>query len=142
MYLSDYDKGWVEALIDGEGWIGMVTRKGGLKGWSVRCLIANTNLFLLERAQKILGGQIQIARGRERIGRKTLYWLTLSSGQIGKIFSELNLIVKESQRKLVLEAIPLLAERRAISRNAGDLNRIRLQEIVSELHLLNKRGLK
>lgn len=54
--LSEYEKGWVSALIDSEGHFAFC--HNAKYSWQ-KIVIANTNLPLLVKAQSLLGGHIQ-----------------------------------------------------------------------------------
>jgi len=63
MILSDFDRGWLIGLLDGEGWIGLLKMKDSKSklGFRLKPIIsvANANRELIEKAQKILGGYIE-----------------------------------------------------------------------------------
>lgn len=58
---SDFDKGWLSALIDGEGYVGITKERYPMLH------IANTNRELMLQAQELLGGNLyHIKRKKER----------------------------------------------------------------------------
>src|SRR6266540_3207065 len=55
--MTDYDKGWISALIDGEGCLHWERDKRINRKYPI-ITIGNTNFVLLLRAQKLLGGKL------------------------------------------------------------------------------------
>jgi LAGLIDADG DNA endonuclease family protein len=101
--IPDYDRGWIIALIDAEGSLGI--QKNGypmLQIW-------NTNLKLLKDAQSIISGALhQIKTGKS--SRKPCYRLTMNKTLLSWLLPQIELIEKETQRKKILRL--LYAKRR------------------------------
>jgi len=94
----DYDRGWIVALIDGEGSLGV--QKNGypiLQIW-------NTNLKLLKEAQSIIGGALQQVKTGE-LSRKPCYRLTMNKTLLSWLLPQIELIEKETQRKKILRLL-------------------------------------
>ena len=73
--LSEVDSAWLAALIDGEGCLTKTKRKGRF----VWCLtIANSNLPLLEKAQKLMGEHAHIYLEKRQQPRGICYKLPLN----------------------------------------------------------------
>ena len=96
--IPDYDRGWIVALIDGEGSLGV--QKNGypiLQIW-------NTNLKLLKEAQSIIGGALQQVKTGE-LSRKPCYRLTMNKTLLSWLLPQIELIEKETQRKKILRLL-------------------------------------
>lgn len=104
--LTDYERGFLEALIDGEGSISLIkhNKKKLRRGFAWHCSVAigNDNRKLLEKAQRIChGGHLNPEYG-------THYTLQLGIKVMKEILPQLDLIVKREQSILILWAIELL----------------------------------
>lgn len=135
---TDYTKGWIEALIDGEGSLSLVkeTRPLFAAGctYKPRLNIGNKNLGLLKRAQSIIsGGCIVHSRKRE------IYLLDISANGLRRLLPQITLIVKERQRLLLLEALEILSKRKGGRGQPSPLRTERLKEIYQEIRKLNGR---
>ena len=96
--IPDYDRGWIVALIDGEGSLGI--QKNGypiLQIW-------NTNLKLLKEAQSIIGGALQQVK-TGKLSRKPCYRLTMNKTLLMWLLPQIELIEKEGQRKRILRLL-------------------------------------
>ena len=126
--LSDYERGWVSGIIDGEGSINVVwhlrtrgrLRKNGTRAPinllnyprpSMRLTVTNTNHSLLEEFQEITGvGTIHNKKSKRALLKRQGYtYQTSQHSQIKGILSQIRLIAKEDIRKLSLELIELKA---------------------------------
>ena len=139
--MNDYDLGWLSALIDGEGSIGMRKNHSAVhrRGFSWRPLleIGNTDVNLLEAATSIVGGGT-IRRHKPKSERcRPYYMVVIGANLLRQVLPEIHLITKEQHRLLLLEALDLLAEHSSWGRTPHD---IRLEEIYKELRRLNRRG--
>lgn len=143
--LTDYERGWLEALIDGEGSLSLFSdrRPHQKLGCSFKPTLAigSNDRPLVERARTIINaGSIRPNRAAARMN--VLWQYTLQSNGLRWLLPQLSLLLKERQRVLLLEALDLLA-----ARNGGqglwhrDPNSgARLLEIKSEMTRLNRRG--
>jgi len=145
--LSDYERGWVESLIDSEGTLGLYKNKhkppktkGRSFQWWVRCFVGNTNKEFLEKAQQIIGGRI--TERKTRGNRKKSFVLELSPNNLRVLLPQLLLVAKERQRKLIVEALVLIQEHKfGRCRWYGTPNDGRLEEIWQEMKELNRKGI-
>lgn len=106
--LTNYERGWLEALIDGEGCLEVraeKTKNG--ERYYCRLKIGNTCRPLMEKAKEICGeGQISVyVRPHPR---RVSYTFSLSHRALRRILPQLSLIVKETQQDCVLKALKLL----------------------------------
>ena len=99
--LTDYERGFIEAMIDMDGSISMSRRKRGL----VRCQVIfnNNSLELIEKVQRILGTYMKpvIKKGSKN------YKISFGSGICRWLLPQLRLTAKEEKRKLVLKFLSL-----------------------------------
>ena len=141
--LSDYQKGWLEAAIDGEGSLYFVknkdesTRRGFV--WKVIVEIGNTNIAFLEKARDTCGGgtPVKPSKGKSPNWKphwKQMYYWYMKNPQIEGILPQLNLIIKSEHVWLILEALDLLKEHTAWHTP----NDVRLEQIYLALKELNK----
>ena len=135
--LTEYVRGWLSALIDGEGSLTLACHRarGSNMGWWRPLLdIGNTNLDLLKTAQRLIGaGNISYHRGK--LNHKDWYLLEVTSGGLRVVLPQLGLIVKEKQRLLLIEALKLLE-----NKHGRDRRDERLSEIWTEMKCLNRKG--
>jgi len=138
--LSDYERGWLEALIDSEGCIGLckikMRRLDRGSTWDTYAVIFNSNKNLLEKAMAILKTNCRIDVVQQG-NSKPVYRLHLNRNCITALFPQIQLIAKETQRQLLLEAIDLISEHQP----HYTVNYIRLTQIYEEMKKLNKRGI-
>lgn len=119
MPLSEYEKGFVEAFIDTDGYIqvGRHKKPKSKRGWEVliRLRFSNNSIQILEKLQNILGcGCIyeqQITSG----GNKH-YVLQITQNGCRQILPQLKLTIKEDKRKLALQILDLIRNKRIISK--------------------------
>lgn len=150
--LSAYERGWMEAFIDGEGSLSLCygrQKTSPRPRIDIRIDISNTNLEILKRAQQIWGGGSISTFEYTDGNRKRQYRLSCRSTIIREILPQLNLIVKREQKNLILEALSLIDRGGKGSRKGfqGGKMRplwkdIRFAEIKLKLNTLNKRGRK
>jgi hypothetical protein len=105
--LTQYERGYIEGIIDGEGSIVLVRKKNfghgaPKRGWSpsITLNIANNNIFLLKKVQKIIGLKTMYSKK----GTKSFY-LRACHGKIKWLFPQIKLIEKEYRRRLALKII-------------------------------------
>lgn len=141
--LTDYERGWLEALIDGEGSLGMhkLRTSKAKRGfcWVCNLEIVSTCLELLEIAQKFVGaGRIDVKKEPRNSRWKPSYHLVICPNDMRALLPRLQLVAKEGQRQLLIEALDLVADHRFFASKSK--NDARLEEIYQELHLLNRKG--
>lgn len=162
--LTDYEQGFLEAAVDGEGCIEMTRTRVRYRkpyyrsvigySYQVRILVRNTNF---EFCKKIFGTirrfgccWIRTQRwGNEKW--KPCYEVGVSAQAMRRILPKLEFLIKRGQQKLILEALRLLEENakltgkfranRQMLEAALKKNYQRLDEIYKEIKVLNFRGL-
>ncbi len=112
--ITQYEKGFLEGLIDGEGCLCIahsIDKRDG-EIFRVELSISNTNLKLLKKAQKIIkGGSIQkLIRKNKK--HKDCFLLRFNSSATKNILPQLSLIVKEHKRKIAIKILKILLKRR------------------------------
>jgi len=150
--LSDYEKGFLEATIDGEGTVSLYCNHN--KSWSSYrgfswvpfVAVSNTNLGFLEKVKEICGGGRLYLKTRKNPPRnqKAQYIYEMNRGVMRHILPQISLVIKEKQRQLLMEALGLLIQGGNSSemiRQIQVLNDKRLEQVYKEMRLLNKRGL-
>ena len=109
--LTQYEKGFLEGLIDAEGCLCLYMSKTGYACIEPEFTISNTNVKLLKKARKFVGGgTIQYCKNRN-IKYKKLYLLKMSPNIMREVLPQLNLIEKEHKRKIMLKILPILIDR-------------------------------
>jgi hypothetical protein len=134
---TDYDQGWLSAIIDGEGNLSLYkSKRKNFKykySYVPRICVGGKCLELMERVIEIVGHGCIIQNKKSKV-----YNVDISANGCRKILSNINLIEKRDRRILLLEALKIL-ERRC-GRGIGGRNEIeikRLEEIFIELKKLN-----
>lgn len=137
--LSDHDRGWLEALIDGEGTLGLHSW-GKEEGYWVPVLrVSNTNQGLLERMVEIVGPLSIRAHQPKGPNCKVVYDVACYSSYLRWLLPQLRLVAKEEHRVLLIEAVTILGRRRGSLRKGNDGLR-RLSEIHARIAELNRKG--
>lgn len=150
--LTDYERGWLEALIDGEGSLSLTYGKQKTSPRpriDIRIDISNVCLPLLEKAKAIFGeGNISEFEPKDNI-RKKVYRFSVRTNAIRNILPQLDLIVKKRQKELLLEAASLIGKGGKGSRKGFQGGKMRplwkdekFASIKKELNLINRRGVK
>lgn len=99
--LSRYEKGFLEAAIDGEGSLTVYRRGDVGKGIAVcRLSISNTNLEFLEKCQEIIGAGT-IVRKRQERG----YEYRCRANSLRRLLPQLDLIIKRDRAEKMLEIL-------------------------------------
>lgn len=134
----DYERGWIEALIDGEGSLSLIREKREhfKSGYAYKPTlnIGNKCYALLEKARLIIGaGAIRPKNDGE------LHQLQVSANALRGLLPKISLIVKEKQKLLLLEALEILARHKGRSRPVLDSEIERLEQIYQEIRDLNGR---
>jgi hypothetical protein len=136
--LTDYERGFLEGLIDGEGYFIL-----SLKNRGVTALvgISNTCLPFLEKAKSILGGGRIDQSKKGKPNSRPVYHLIISSNILRWLLPQLRLVVKESQRLVMLQALDVLASRRGgKARWHGKETWKEIEQLVLRMKELNRKG--
>lgn len=113
--LSEYERGYMESVLDAEGYIG-ITRHCNYSEriyYQPDVSVVNTNVSFLQKIGEICrdGGSIcQISEETEK--HKAVYKYSLTHEAIPVILSQLDLVIKEDQKQAVLDLITLIHARR------------------------------
>jgi hypothetical protein len=116
--LSDYQKGYIEAMIDGEGCICLSKPKKKTRDFTLRpeIKITNTNLDILLKIKRILNKKCSVNIVKRPYPNKpqwaTCYLLRLHSDGASEILSQIKLVIKEKKRKIALKVMKVLKERK------------------------------
>ncbi len=147
--LTEHDRGWLEALIDGEGSLSLVFAKQKTSSRpriDLRIDISNSDLPLIQEAHRVCGGGA-ISTFQPHGNRKRTYRISFRTSIIRKILPQLELIVKRKQKQLILEAISLIEDFSKKPRRGFQGGKMRplwkdqkFAEIKTELNILNWRG--
>ena len=135
-YLDIYEKGWIEAAIDGEGALCLI-KQGRSKyragfTYEPRVDVANKSTAFLEKAKKICrGGAISNPR------KNGLRSLDMSSNLLRTLLPQIQLVAKERQRLLLLEALDILSRHVSPGKPRNDEELRRLEAIHVEITQLN-----
>jgi len=115
--LSVYEKGFVEGLFDGEGCLCLVHTKERERGkvFRIEMSVSNTNLELIKKIQKMIGGNIQKSIRTNR-KHNDCYLLKISPNSMREILPQIHLVVKEHKRKIALKVLKIMRQRTKFSR--------------------------
>jgi len=132
---SERDLGFLEGIIEGEGYIGLtkIKNRTSRKGfqWKPTLSVSNDSFELLRKVKKICnGGYFITKQGKKREFR-------ISSNKMREFLPQLNFVNKRKQVKLVLRALKLVDENRHRKRSEKFLNDGELERIRSEIMRLN-----
>ena len=110
----DYNRGWIEAMIDGEGSLSLFreSRPKTELGFSFKptLSIGSNDKILLDHVFEIIGeGSIRPNNAKSR--KNTLWQYSLQSNGLRRLLPKISLIIKEKQRWLLIEALDILKER-------------------------------
>jgi hypothetical protein len=140
---EDYVRGFIEAAIDFEGSLTLekFERPNGTTEWLPLLQVGNTNLEILETLQEMTGGLGHISE-EKYLTRKNKKWRRFWRWRVrGKelrvILPKIGLIIKEKQRKLLLEVLSILP---GSGYNLSDDEKRCLDEIYEEMKELNRKG--
>ena len=150
--LGEYERGWIEALIDGEGCLTIARKKSptNRSGYTLAPIlrVSNTCIALLERAKAVCLGRGCVSNYNKQKAyqaRKPCYDYIITGNTLRWLLPQIRLIVKEKQRQLLLESLEIRAKvvynKRGLRQspyNDGDL--LRLNELKEEVSRLNKKG--
>jgi hypothetical protein len=115
--LNDYDRGWIEAIIDGEGTVSLHRQKKGNYGYyyAPRVNIYNTHESIVTKFVNIVGKKNCYVRVSKKNRCKPLYEVWVKKPAIRELLSQIKLLAKEKQQKLLLEffTLPARSDRKA-----------------------------
>lgn len=138
--LSDYERGFLEGVIDGEGCIGLYKKKrDNPKGfsWIVTVKISNTNKAFLEKAKMICGNKGAISLCSPAFNAtRDFYDYRIPVDTCKVILPQLRLIIKEEQRLLMIDALYYLRQQRWWTKRS-DYD-VYLEQISVDIKRLNK----
>ena len=132
----DYDRGWLSAIIDGEGWLSLIKEKRpeAKAGCTYKPImgLSNKNKAIIEKARVLL-----CANNKAWLHKDGVEMLALTSNKLRVILPEIKFIAKERQRLLLIEALEILSVKVGKGVPRSDKSIIRLEKIYQELHLIN-----
>jgi len=116
--LTEYELGFIEAMIDGEGTICLARNfcKTHIAIFRPEVSIFNTNLAILNKIKKFTGrGNIIIFKS-ELYTHGVSYTLRFSPNDIRWLLPQLKLVIKEHKRKIMLRVLKVLTLRKQYCR--------------------------
>lgn len=141
--LNEAQKAWFAALIDGEGWIGIVREKRPRNkcGWNYKPAVAivNSNLGLLEQAVKHADGYVCMKHNRHTNPKhKPVHEVRFNQRAIPAFLTQIKpyLVAKRQQAEVVLELCKVKAETPMRSAQNADI----FESLRGECRALNRRG--
>lgn len=136
--LTEFNRGWISGLIDGDGSIHMGLSLGN---WDIYVAISNTNLRMLEFLSDMIGQGFVVLKSEKTDKHKAIFEYRLKArNALRDLLPLLKLYDKDGQRKLVVEALDLLLKKELdILSPSGEQ---RLFALEAEVKQLNKRGPK
>lgn len=147
--VTDYQKGWLGGMLDGDGILGLHISVGGKKrtnkrgfSWKPAVIVSNTNKDIAQAVCNFFNKKrppkmVNRADGGKR---KKIWRVQLNKSEIRWVCDNLILVGKEKQRQLLKEAISLI-DRVGGKRPLDHPSEYRLIQIYQELRALNKRGI-
>ena len=143
IFLQEAQKAWLAAMIDGEGWIGIVRERGrrNLSGWHFKpqVEIANSNLSLLEQAVVLVEGFVYLKHHRlKEVNHKQVHAVRFKIRAIPSLLEQVKpfLIAKRQQAELVLELCRVKSETPMRASQNADI----MQSLRDQCRALNRRG--
>lgn len=147
--LTERELGYLEGILDGEGTVTLCRQKRK-RNWGDRSYlknycyaplvsVANTNTKILQYIKDLLGGGTispSKALARQRPKSKILYKYIMTRPLMREILPQLELVAKETQRLMLIDALEIL-KRRVHERRYGTEM---LEAIYQEMKRLHKRG--
>jgi len=140
MVLSEWQKGWLESAIDGEGTVTASRRISAQYRWGEYYQpivnVGNTNRDYVECAFMICGGKGRIYPHDQKNNHRIWFEYRFPASVIRRMLPQLSLIIKEEQRKLVLELLDI-----QIGHNTGNkltfVETMRMRGIYEKIKSLN-----
>jgi len=139
--LTDFQKGFLTGLIDGEGSINVVYRKYH-PHYQLFLEISMTNLEILQFVKSMIGGNIRISSKSDKIKNhaQVYRWTMGPMIDIKTLLNQLPLIVKRKQKEL---AIQLLNKRlQTLPKGTSQLPSWTFEELqlAEQIRYLNRKG--
>jgi len=114
--LTDYERGYLEAIIDGEGSIYISidyrNREHRIKrGYTVtiRCIISNNDINLLNKVKNIIGSGNVVKKHGSGIYKNNINYEVRFNHDVQRwLLPQLNLIVKKERQKLAIQLLETL----------------------------------
>lgn len=130
--ISKHNAIWLAAVVDCEGWIGMMrTRRGGGYAYWVRIGVGNTNIRLIRRIKQITHiGRVYLST-RLKPAKDLWQWNVDRNLEVKRLLKTIYpyLILKRRQAILILKSPPKHTKNRTLR-----------MKLWNDLHLLNKKG--
>jgi len=137
--MSDRELGWLEGMIDGDGslFLGKTKMPDYRRGfaWNPKLSIGTTSKAIAERVKAIIGEGAVYRSSPPRGGKLEVWNYRLGVKGLRRLLPKLQLVEKERQRVLVLEAAILSGNNNWWTNGQHDT---RLEEIWTELRILNR----
>lgn len=132
--LDDFQKGYLIAMLEGEGYIGVEKRRKG--GLAATLVISNTNKQIIDYLQSLLRGIIEKKKSRGKRWKECFVWRQRGSAEILLILEHLKkyFIGKQKQVKLLIIFCRLREHNKHHKYGEKEY------EIYQKLKVLNKRG--
>jgi hypothetical protein len=134
---------WLSGIIDGEGCLSIrfdKQRTSSNPAVKVEITIANTSLKFLEIIRDIIGfGSINKRTFYANENKKPSWVYRMPTGTVRKVLPKLFLIVKEEQKKVLLETLSLIGNKGPKKRDISVENQ--LKKLKGKINILNKRGI-
>jgi hypothetical protein len=131
--LPAYDRGWLAGIIDGEGCL-ILKRYGN--NFRTCVTVTNTKFEVIEQAQRLTNlGHFWSPQKIQENCKPVFVW-ELEGSQVKQVLGQIILVIKEEQRKLLLEAQDLIEQHTADYTPYIE----RLERIRQKIHQLNRKG--
>jgi len=139
---------YLAGIIDGEGSI-MFVRTGNAKmngmwaSWTIKMIVANTNMKLLTALQESFGGKIWLVNRRDDGNWKDGYRLQWFGQDAADLLEKIApyLIIKGEQASYALAALALRNSEGGKGKRKSEEAVIYLNEVADKIKALNKRGM-
>lgn len=138
MEISEYERGWLSAAIDGEGHVSLTKEKrpNYKAGYTFVPNIGVANIseeFILE-VQRISGG------GNYWMNRRGVFNYVMNPNTVYRVLPELRLIIKKEQADLLADAIEIIRHRTGKGHPRTEVEIDGLAHIQKQIVWLNRRG--
>ena len=142
--LEETQKAWLAALIDGEGWIGIVKEKraGNVSGarYYANVEIANTKRDLLDAVTRCVGEAFVYLKDHRigQVNHKKMYSVRIKKRAIPSLLEQIKpyLVIKRRQAEIVLELCRVKAETPMRASQNHDIQ----ESLRNQCRALNRRG--
>lgn len=124
--LTEYEKGYLSAIIEGEGYLSIYRRKS--KGLMIRIGVSNNSFELLEKIKKIVGGGYIIKKYNKKFKSNSYEWRA-NPNILRKILPQINFSIKNKEEKR--EKILLYLNK--IKKGINQYNKKERDEVIKEI---------